>query len=69
MAIVADLSGNGPTDRPYCTHNRSNAGNPNAALTPQYVGEIVLDTTNNDRWQAKTLLNSGWVLISPDLGA
>lgn len=66
MAIVVNKAlGGGPIDPPLCTHNRSNAGEPNGALTPAFVGEIVLDTTNNRRWQAKTLLNSGWVAIDP----
>lgn len=63
MAIVANKAGTTPIDPPLCTHNRSNAGEPNGALTPAFVGEIVLDTTNNRRWKARTLLNSGWTPI------
>lgn len=67
MAIVANLADpTGPTlDRPYNTHNRINAGTPNAALVPAYVGEIVLDTTGNTRWIAKALTNTSWVAINP----
>jgi hypothetical protein len=68
MAIVADLSGNsgqsGAQDKSYCTQNRSNAGDPNGSLTPQYTGEIVLDTTNKKRWVARSLLNTGWVSVT-----
>lgn len=64
MAIVADLSGNSPIDKSYSYFNRSNAGTPNAALTPQYVGEIVLDTTNHNLWKAETLLNTGWIALT-----
>ena len=69
MAIVADASWNNPTDKSFCTHNRTNAGDPNTALTPQYVGEKVLDTTNNVRWKAVGTTSSDWVLDTPDLGA
>lgn len=65
MAIVADASGINPTDKSFVTHNRTNAGEPNAALTPQYVGEIVLDTTNNRRWKAVGTTNASWIAIDP----
>lgn len=66
MATVANKAAvGGITDAPLRTHNRSNAGEPNGVVTPAFVGEIVLDTTNNRRWQAKTLANSGWVAIDP----
>lgn len=61
MAIVADLSGVNQTDKSYFTHSRSMAGTPNGVLTPAFVGEIVLDTTNHVRWIAVTLLTSGWI--------
>lgn len=64
MAIVANKNGLGqpdfPIDRPYCTHNRSNAGTPNGTLTPQYAGELVWDTTNKVRWKAIALTNADW---------
>lgn len=61
MARVADLSGNNPTDKSYNMYNRENAGEPNGSLTPQYAGEIVLDTTNNQLWYAMDLTNDSWV--------
>ena len=66
MAIVSDLSGNanaGIADRAYITHTRTNAGTPLAAVTPNFVGEVILDTTNGKRYRAVTLLNSGWVEV------
>lgn len=62
MAIVANraMQENGVVDKSYCTYNRTNAGTPNAVLTPEYAGEIVFDTTNKVRWKATTLANSGW---------
>jgi len=60
MAIVADLSGIATLDKPLTTENRSNAGTPLASVTPQFAGEIILDTTNGKLYQAQTLLNSGW---------
>lgn len=64
MAIVADRSGNtlAPTgvDRPYTTPNRKNAGSPVGSLTPQYSGEVVLDSTTGDLWFATDLTNTGW---------
>lgn len=68
MAIVADLSGNGgqsgPQDKSFTYFNRANAGTPNAALTPQYVGEIVLDITNHNLWKAERLTNDSWIALT-----
>jgi hypothetical protein len=65
MAIVADRSGISPLDKSFVSHNRTNAGEPNAALTPQYAGEIVLDTTNNCYWKAMGVANNTWVALTP----
>lgn len=67
MAIVADLSTNNPTDKSFTHPNRTNAGEPNASLTPQYAGEIVLDTTNNLLWKAITTTNTSWVALTPSV--
>lgn len=68
MPIVADLSGNsgqsGPQDKSFSYFNRRSAGTPNAALTPQYVGEIVLDTTNHTLWKAEGLTNVDWIALT-----
>jgi hypothetical protein len=71
MAIVPDLSGNvpatpgstSPTDRDYAlgSYNRTNAGDPNAVLTPLFVGELVFDTTNKALWYAMRSDNASWV--------
>jgi len=61
MAIVTDRAGVATLDKPLTSENRSNAGTPLASVTPQYAGEIILDTTNGKLYQAQTLLNSGWV--------
>lgn len=68
MAITADLSGNNPTDKSFNNYNRSNAGEPNGSLTPQYAGEIVLDTTNNMLWKAVGTANTAWVPLTPSGG-
>lgn len=72
MAIVANLALNGApnpggtnTDRPYDTHNRTNAGEPNGSILPQYAGEIILDTTNNAYWKAMGVANNTWVALTP----
>lgn len=72
MAIVVNLANDGgvipnysaAVDRKYETPNRENAGEPNGSLTPQYVGEIVLDTTNNALWYATDLSNDSWVTLT-----
>lgn len=64
MAIVADLSGNSPTDKSFVSYNRVNAGEPNGTLTPEFAGEIVLDTTNNALWKAMGVLNNTWVALT-----
>ena len=64
MAIVADLSGNNEIDKPWTTYNRTNAGEPNGSITPQYAGEIILDTTNNALWKAMGIANTTWVALT-----
>lgn len=62
MAIVANLADTQfPIDKPLTTHNRSNAGTPNGVLTPEFVGEIVFDSTNKVRWRAIGAANSEWI--------
>ena len=61
MAIVADRAGVATLDKPLTSENRSNSGDPNGSLTPEFAGELVLDITNKKIWQAQTLLNTGWV--------
>jgi hypothetical protein len=56
MPIVPNLADTGPyamdnvgahgTDRKLASPNRKNAGTPYGSLTPQYSGEMVLDTVN-----------------------
>lgn len=64
MAIVVNKADGAFVDRPYGTYNRSNAGEPNGSLTPQYAGEIVLDTTNNALWKAMGTANNSWVTLT-----
>jgi hypothetical protein len=70
MAIVADASGNAPasmagvaTDNKLSEPNRSNNGTPIAALTPQYPGELVLDTSNLQVWRAFGTTNTDWMPV------
>ena len=72
MAIVANKANDGgpipnysaAVDRPLRTHNVANAGEPNGSVTPNFVGEICLDTTNNALWIAQTTANTGWVTLT-----
>lgn len=65
MAIVVNKARpDEGTDRPYETHNRVNAGDPNGTLTPQYSGEIVLDTTTKCLWKAQGTANNTWVVAT-----
>lgn len=63
MPIVRDLSGNGngAVDKSFCKYNRKGAGSPSATITPEYAGEIYLDTTGNDYYTAKGTTNDTWV--------
>lgn len=66
MAIVKDKGRpQEAVDVSFCSPNRVNAGEPNTSLTPQYGGEIVLDTTNNCLWKAMSLTNTSWVALTP----
>lgn len=40
-----------------------NAGSPNSSLTPNFIGEWVLDTTNHVFYRAKGVVNTDWVLM------
>ncbi len=65
MAIVANLAGTTPLDKSYCHPNRTGAGEPNTGVTPEFAGEVYLDTTNNALWKAITLSNASWVMLTP----
>lgn len=65
MAIVANKGNpNEPIDSAFCTANRTNAGEPNGSVTPLFVGEMVLDTTNNILWKSLSTANSSWVALT-----
>jgi hypothetical protein len=64
VATVADLSGASQTYRSYVNYTRTNAGEPNGSLTPAFVGEIILDTTNNCLWKALGVANNTWVALT-----
>ena len=62
MATVPDLAGSSiAVDYSYVKHNRENAGDPNAAVTPLFSGEIILDVTSKQLWQAQDASNNSWV--------
>lgn len=62
MAIVANIGNiNEPVDTPWCTYNRSGGADPNGSITPEYVGEIYLDTGTKALWVAVGAANTGWV--------
>jgi hypothetical protein len=65
MAIVANKAVVAALDRPYTSPNRTTAADPNGALTPQYAGEIVADTTNKKWWMAGGLANNTWITYDP----
>lgn len=52
-------------DKPLTSYNRTNGGDPSGSLTPEYNGEIVLDTTNKKLWQAQGVANTTWVEFFP----
>jgi hypothetical protein len=66
MATVVNKARPAETlDPSYCGPNRTSAGEPNGTLTPQFAGEIVLDTTNNCLWKAISLSISSWAALTP----
>lgn len=65
MAIVANKAHQTQfVDQPFCSPNRTNAGNPNTVLTPLYDSELVDDTTNGRLWKAIGLTSSSWVALT-----
>jgi hypothetical protein len=72
MPIVRDLAGGGnvafqdgrTVDRKLASPNRKNAGTPYASLTPQYSGEMVLDTVNQQLYVGgATTDNTAWTPV------
>lgn len=66
MAIVKDASGNSPigekTDNELDRQNVVNAGDPVGSVTPNYVGELLHDTTNNVMYRAIGSANTDWTI-------
>lgn len=64
MATVRDASDNSPispgTDNSYDKVQRNNAGSPVGSVTPAYVGELIVDTTNFIVWRANGTANTAW---------
>lgn len=78
MAAVADkartdgLNPAGTQDKTLVKANRTNAGTPVGALTPQFAGEWVYDTTGNIWWRGVNTLGStiaSWVQESRNFEA
>ena len=68
MAIVVNRArGDTVTDRAYCSPSRTNAGTPNAVLTPAFAGEIIFDTTNKVRWRAIGIASSEWIPMEAEV--
>jgi hypothetical protein len=68
MATVTNKADSGAiVDKTLVAHNRTNAGDPNGALTPMFSGEIVLDTITKVLWQAQSLTNTSWVQTVPGM--
>lgn len=70
MAIVANAANEiAPADKSFCTPNRTNAGSPVSSVTPQYAGEIIMDTTNGVRWRAWGAANTNWYPLDTEITA
>lgn len=41
-----------------------NAGDPTNAITPDYIGQLCVDTTNSNAYIAMTAISSGWTKIN-----
>lgn len=71
MAIVPNRDGqrissqDAFVDRAYASVNRVNAGTPIGSLTPQFVNELVQDTTNRVLFRATGVTNNDWVVVTP----
>ncbi len=65
MATVVDASTNvAAVDGPLCSPNRILSATPLGATTPEYCGEIVNDTTNENLYRATGLANTDWERIT-----
>lgn len=65
MATVANKANPlTPIDPKYCNPNRTGAGTPIATVTPQYAGELYLDTTSPGfLYIATGLANTQWMPV------
>lgn len=66
MPIVGDLAfGTGPgTDRTLAKPNRKTGAAPSGVLTPQYSGELVIDTSTTQVWcGAADGTNTNWTPV------
>lgn len=41
-----------------------NGGDPTSAVTPDFIGQICVDTTNSNAYIAMTAISSGWTKIN-----
>lgn len=40
-----------------------NGGDPTSAITPDFIGQVCVDTTNSHTYVAQTAISSGWARI------
>lgn len=66
MAIVADRSGNTPTDHDLTGVNRKINGTPIGSTTPGYRGEIVMNYATGQCYRAVGATNNDWQLFNYD---
>ncbi len=71
MATVVDKGGNGPgqlgatyVDRKLNSVNRTTTASPIGAMTPEYAGELVEDTTAEKVYRANGTTDTSWEPIT-----
>jgi hypothetical protein len=68
MAIVKNNAGFATAeDKSFCVPSVEGSGNPNSTVTPQFAGQIYLDTTQNVRWRAVDKTNDSWVAMEAEV--
>ncbi len=65
MATVIEASGNAPVgvvgaENKLTSISIFNAGDPTGSVTPNFVGELLFDTTNEITYRATGITNATW---------
>jgi hypothetical protein len=68
MATVVNRAAIAPVDKKLASTNRKIAFSPLGVTTPQYTGELILDTSTGTLWFASDNTVTGWTPATFEVG-